>query len=83
MELSLHCQVHHRPTGMMLERLTRRQREVADLVAIGLTNKGIATRLGCGVDTVEDHVAAIVDTLALDRAMNLRVQITRHVLRAA
>ena len=37
--------------------LTRREREVAQLVAAGRSNRGIARALGIGERTVEDHVA--------------------------
>jgi DNA-binding CsgD family transcriptional regulator len=37
--------------------LTRREREVAQLVATGKSNRGIARALGIGERTVEDHVA--------------------------
>ena len=37
--------------------LTRREQEVLDLVAYGLTNAAIAERLGVSVNTVRNHVA--------------------------
>jgi DNA-binding CsgD family transcriptional regulator len=46
--------------------LTRREKEVADLVAQGLTNRNIAERLHISESTVEKHVA---NTL---RKLNLR-----------
>jgi len=48
------------------ERLTPRQREVAELVAIGLRNKDIALALGIRVATVKDHVHAILERTGLD-----------------
>lgn len=39
-------------------RLTNREKEAATLVALGLTNRQIAERLGCTVRTVESHVAS-------------------------
>jgi DNA-binding NarL/FixJ family response regulator len=45
--------------------LTPRQREVAELVAKGLTNKAIARRLGISVYTVENHVSAAARALSL------------------
>ncbi|QZY30304.1 response regulator transcription factor [Nocardioides coralli] len=39
------------------EPLTRREREVLELLAQGLTNAAIATRLGVSVHTVRNHVA--------------------------
>ncbi|MFQ6396600.1 protein kinase domain-containing protein [Nocardia sp. KC 131] len=43
--------------------LTRREREVADLVADGLTNKAIATRLHVSQRTAEGHVEHILTKL--------------------
>lgn len=43
--------------------LTARQREVANLLTKGLTNKEIAGVLGISADTVKNHVAAILDAL--------------------
>lgn len=40
--------------------LTERQREVAGLVAAGLTNRDIARRLQLSVRTVDSHVAAVL-----------------------
>jgi DNA-binding NarL/FixJ family response regulator len=45
--------------------LTVREREVAALVARGLTNKGIAATLGISVGTVKDHVHRILVKSAL------------------
>jgi DNA-binding NarL/FixJ family response regulator len=42
-----------------LPRLTARQREVAELVAAGASNREIAEQLSLSVRTVEGHVAAI------------------------
>ncbi|GAC1344833.1 MAG: LuxR family transcriptional regulator [Candidatus Dormibacteria bacterium] len=43
--------------------LSRREREVAALVAAGLTNREVATRLFLSERTVEGHVARILDKL--------------------
>jgi non-specific serine/threonine protein kinase len=49
--------------------LTPRQREIADLVAAGLTNKQIASTLAISRLTVETHVRNILERLgALSRA---------------
>lgn len=43
--------------------LTPRQKGVLDLLARGLSNKEIARELNIGVDTVKDHVAAVLRAL--------------------
>lgn len=45
--------------------LTRRQREVADLIVQGQSNRDIALTLGISVATVKDHVHAILQRLQL------------------
>jgi DNA-binding NarL/FixJ family response regulator len=45
------------------EELTEREREVLQLVALGLANKSIAARLGISEHTVKFHVAAILGKL--------------------
>ena len=54
---------HSGPDGDGPGLLTRRQREVAALVARGLTNREIADRLVVTERTVENHVADIMDRL--------------------
>jgi DNA-binding NarL/FixJ family response regulator len=48
-----------------LERLTAREREVLELVAEGLTNQAIATRLDIALRSVEKHVSTIFTKLGL------------------
>lgn len=52
-------QVQRGPSAV-LSTLTAREGEVAGLVAGGLANKEIATRLGISVATVKDHVHRIL-----------------------
>ncbi|MHB8508504.1 MAG: response regulator [Candidatus Dormibacteria bacterium] len=49
-----------------LEQLSRREREVLELMAQGLTNAAIATLLHVGAKTVETHVATIFSKLGID-----------------
>lgn len=49
------------------DQLTRREREVADLIAQGLSNKEIAKDLRIGPATVKNHVHNILDKLKVRR----------------
>nr|WP_281367450.1 helix-turn-helix transcriptional regulator [Nocardioides kongjuensis] len=59
--------------------LTRREMEVASLVAAGLTNRSIAAQLFISVRTVEKHVDHILGKLDLAN----RVQLAALIGRAA
>ena len=50
---------------MQAVRLTKREREVIDLLGEGLSNKEIATRLHIAVHTVKSHVHNVLEKLAL------------------
>ena len=54
-----------------MEHLTRREREVAILLAHGLTNRQIASELSISERTAENHVARILKKLEL----HMRAQI--------
>ena len=56
------------------ERLTPREKEVADLLRLGWTDKEIAARLGVGRRTVESHVANIRGKLGLRSRRDLLPQ---------
>ena len=53
--------------------LTRRELEVADLVAQGLTNREIASRLFVSERTAQNHVQHILDKLALPNRSQIAV----------
>ena len=53
--------------------LTRREREVAELVAQGLTNREIASRLFLSERTAQNHVQHILDKLDLPNRSQVAV----------
>ena len=55
-------------------RMTKRERQVIELIADGSTNKEIAQKLHLSTYTVKSHVHNILEKLAL----NTRVQIAKH-----
>jgi DNA-binding NarL/FixJ family response regulator len=65
---------------MTLAALTRKQLDVARLVADGHSDKRIASLLSISEGTVGYRVAAIVRRWRLDPTRNIRVQITRAVM---
>jgi DNA-binding NarL/FixJ family response regulator len=69
-----------RSTAAVLEsvQLTKREREITSLIADGLSNKEIATRLHIATYTVKSHVHNILEKLAL----HSRLQIAAHAHKA-
>jgi non-specific serine/threonine protein kinase len=57
--------------------LTERELEVAALVAEGLTNKEVATRLRLSVRTAENHVLNVMNKLGLDNRAQVAAWFTR------
>ncbi|OGU55347.1 MAG: hypothetical protein A2V66_04000 [Ignavibacteria bacterium RBG_13_36_8] len=55
-------------------RMTKRERQVIELIADGYTNKEIAQKLHLSIYTVKSHVHNILEKLAL----HTRVQIAKH-----
>jgi DNA-binding NarL/FixJ family response regulator len=55
-------------------RMTKRERQVIELIADGCTNKEIAQKIHLSTYTVKSHVHNILEKLAL----NTRVQIAKH-----
>jgi non-specific serine/threonine protein kinase len=55
--------------------LTAREREVAELVAAGLTNPQIAAKLFLGTRTVQTHLRSIMNKLGV----NNRTQVAAHI----
>lgn len=50
-----------------LPRLTEREKEIVDLVALGMANREIARHLGIGLCTVKNHVHHILEKLGVQR----------------
>jgi DNA-binding CsgD family transcriptional regulator len=63
-----------------VDTLSIRQREIAELIADGCTDKDIQTRLSVSMGTLREHFAEIARRLNLDASKNLRVQITWLVI---
>jgi DNA-binding NarL/FixJ family response regulator len=63
----------------MTEHLTRREQQVADAVARGLSNKQIASEFGISIETVKRHLSSIYSKLE----MTGRVMLAVHVIRSA
>jgi DNA-binding NarL/FixJ family response regulator len=54
-----------REAARMAGRLTRREREILDLITTGLTNRGMANRLGVSERTVEAHTRGLYRKLGV------------------
>lgn len=63
------------PRADVLEGLSAREREVAEAVADGLSNKEIALRLALTERTVKAHLAAVFDKLGVRDRLQLVVKI--------
>lgn len=58
-----------------MERLSRREREVAEAVARGASNKAVANQLGITERTVKAHLSTIFDKLGVKDRLQLAVKI--------
>jgi DNA-binding NarL/FixJ family response regulator len=63
--------------GLDGTRMTRREREVLELIGQGLSNKEIAYRLHLSTQTVKSHVHNILEKLALHTRLQLAAYIHR------
>jgi DNA-binding CsgD family transcriptional regulator len=66
-----------RPTAIPADRLSTREREVAALVAEGLTNGDIGDRLAVSKKTVEKHLASIFEKLGIRSRSQLAALLAR------
>jgi two-component system, NarL family, nitrate/nitrite response regulator NarL len=62
------------PALLQAVRMTKRERQITDLIAEGMSNKEIAQRLNIALYTVKSHVHNILEKLAL----HTRLQIAAH-----
>jgi DNA-binding NarL/FixJ family response regulator len=70
-----------REEARLVETLTGRETEVLELLAEGLSNKGIAARLGISDQTVKFHVASIGGKLgAANRTDAVRLAVRRGLI---
>lgn len=63
----VHTLSNHSPHEQARARLTRREREVIELIDFGLSNKQIAQRLSIELTTVKNHVHSILAKLGVER----------------
>ncbi len=62
-------------TGTLMALLSPREREVAQAIAAGASNKGVARQLGISERTVKAHVSTIFDKLDVKDRLQLAVKI--------
>jgi DNA-binding NarL/FixJ family response regulator len=70
---------HGHPLASPGDRLTAREREVAALVAEGLSNRELAARLVVTVRTAENHVQRLLDKLGLGSRTRLALWARAHL----
>ena len=74
----LTCPTERRGSGSRaLDRLTERQREVAELVAQGLSNDEIAARLFLSLATIKSHLTASMRRLEVRTRTQLAILVNR------
>jgi DNA-binding NarL/FixJ family response regulator len=64
-------------SGKILESLTKREREIADLVAQGQSNLEIAANLDIAERTVKAHLSSIYEKTKTGSRLNLALLINR------
>ena len=67
-----------REAALEMVRMTQREREVIALIAVGLSNKEIAQRLGVATDTVKSHVRNVMEKLALHSRLQIAAYAHSH-----
>jgi DNA-binding NarL/FixJ family response regulator len=59
------------PSVLQAVRMTKRERQITDLIAEGMSNKEIAQRLNIAIYTVKSHVHNILEKLALHTRLQI------------
>ncbi len=68
------------PASELMSALTRREEEVAALVALGFTNREISSKLSISERTAENHVASILKKLGLRSRAQIATWAAEHSL---
>ena len=66
-------------SGKFVTRLSKREREVAQLVAAGLSNRGVSEKLGLSGHTVKNYLFSIFEKLGI----STRIELVIYVLNQA
>ena len=61
----------------MMQTLTKREQQIAEAVARGLTNRQIAAEFGISPETVKRHLATVYDKLCMPGRLVLALHIVR------
>ena len=61
--------------GKLVSRLSKREREVAQLVAAGLSNRGVSEKLGLSGHTVKNYMFSIFEKLGISTRIELVIYI--------
>jgi DNA-binding NarL/FixJ family response regulator len=67
----------NRPDAFYVEPLTARERQIAEAITRGLSNKQIACEFGISPETVKRHLATIYDKLALRGRVALAIHVVQ------
>ena len=64
-----------RSDGQIVETLTRREQQIAEHVARGLSNRQIAAECGISPETVKRHLGSIYGKLAMKGRVGLAIHV--------
>lgn len=72
------ARVRERPRDRVSQHLTPKEQEVLDLIALGLTNCQIASRLGVAEKTVKNYVSILLGKLGVESRTQAAVLVARR-----